>query len=210
MARPSKSQKAVSPNNPCPFLRALVADGRLPDDKVSLGDVTHTIVGVAKAGDGAPSLPGSAIRLIALAANGLGPLQLARNALAGLQLNALRDGPLDKKGVGSGILDREAKVDRTQLARLDQFAGDKVGADGRTERGLALADLQRMMDANFERAAGRRRRIDRRLMDGEWPILLQVMGKAGRDGRYLSVAELHELFLERRLPQRMMEKLPAA
>jgi hypothetical protein len=37
-----------------------------------------------------------------------------------------------------------------------------------------------MMDANFARAAGRRRRIDRRLMNGEWPILLQVMGKQAR------------------------------
>jgi hypothetical protein len=45
------------------------------------------------------------------------------------------------------------------------------------------------MDANFERAKARRRMIDRRLMDGEFPILLCVIGKQGPDERYLSIAE---------------------
>jgi hypothetical protein len=96
------------------------------------------------------------------------------------------------------------------LDRLDAFASDQQDADGQTERGLNIDDLKRMMDANFERAAGRRRRIDRRLMDGEWPILLQVMGKHGKAGRYLSVAEVRNLFVERRLPERMVKKLGAA
>lgn len=202
-----KTESAVSPNNPCPFLRALVAQGRMADDKASIGEVTNTILGVAKAGDGAPNLPATAIRAIALMANGLSPLQLTRNGVGGLRLNKLRGGPLDKKGVGSGILDEQARVRRVELNRLDEFAGDKLDADGRTERGLSLDDLKRMMDANFERAAGRRRRIDRRLMDGEWPILLQVMGKQGKAGRYLSLAEVRELFVERRLPGRMVRPL---
>lgn len=193
----------VSPNNPCPFLRALVAQGLLPDDKVPLGELTDVIRSVARRGEGAPDLPAAAIRAIALLANGLGPVQLARNGLGGVRLDALRNGPLDKKGAGSGILDAHARVDAAQLARLDEFAGDKVDAQGRTERGLDLADLTRMMDANFARAAGRRRSIDRRLMDGEWPILLRVMGRDGRDGRYLAIADVRRLFVERRLPQRM-------
>jgi hypothetical protein len=197
----------VSPDNPCPFLRALVAQGLLADDVSPLGEVTDVIMKVADAGDGQPQLPAAAIRAIALIANGLGPLQVGRNGLRGLRLNELRNGPLDKKGAGSGILDASARVDPAQLARLDEFASDQTDAEGRTERGLRLADLQRMMDANFERAAGRRRQIDRRLMEGEWPILLKVMGKDGKNGRYLSVEEVRDLFVERRLPQRMSTRL---
>jgi hypothetical protein len=63
------------------------------------------------------------------------------------------------------------------------------------------------MDANFERAVDHRRRIDRRLMEGEWPILLKVMGKEGPAGRYLSLADLRCLFVDRKLPQRMQQRL---
>lgn len=198
---------SVSPGNPCPFLRALVAQGQLPDGEASVGDITQTIVRVARAGEGEPALPAPAIRAIALLANGLGPFQLARNALSGVRLDGLRGGPLDKQGAGSRILDRHAQVDAAQLARLEEFAGDKTDAGGQVERGLDALDLQRMMDANFERAAGHRRRIDRRLMEGEWPILLKVMGKEGAAGRYLSLADVRTLFVERRLPQRMRERL---
>lgn len=203
--KPKRSE--VSPNNPCPFLRALVAQGRLADGVETIGEVTGVIVDVARAGDGSPKLPAAAVRAIALIANGLGALQLAHNGLQGVRLNELRNGPLDKKGAGSGILDASAQVDEAQLARLDEFASDKTNAQGQTERGLDSAELQRMMDANFERAQGRRRRIDRRLMEGEWPILLKVMGKDGRAGRYLSVAEVRDLFIERRLPERMSKRL---
>jgi hypothetical protein len=207
MARKPHAQSEVSANNPCPFLRALVAQGLLPDHQASLADVTKTIVDVAKAGDGEPDLPPAAIRAIALIANGLGPLQLARNGLGGLRLDELRGGPLDKKGAGSGILDQHAKLDRAELDRLDEFASDKLDASGQAERGLDRDDIERMMNANFDRAEGRRRRIDRRLMDGEWPILLQVMGKPGQGGRYLSVAEVRDLFVERRLPGRILKRL---
>ena len=66
MRKPSTTGGSVSVNNPCPFLRALVAQGRLPDDKAPIGVVTKTIVDVAKTGDGVPDLPGAAIRAIAL------------------------------------------------------------------------------------------------------------------------------------------------
>ena len=196
----------VSPNNPCPFLRALVAQGRLADDVEATGEVARVIVDVASTGEGRPKLPSTAVRAIALIANGLGPLQLASNGLRGVRLNELRNGPLDKKGAGSRILDVSARVDDAELARLDEFASEKRDAEGRTERGLDLAELQRMMNANFERAAGHRRKIDRRLMEGEWPILLKVMGKEGSGGRYLSVAEVRDLFIERRLPERMSKR----
>jgi hypothetical protein len=58
------------------------------------------------------------------------------------------------------------------------------------------------MDANFVRAEGSRRRFDRRLMDGEWPVLLNIIGKDGPAGRYLSLAELRTLYVYRTLPAR--------
>ena len=101
-------------------------------------------------------------------------------------------------------------AERIRAARpeLDLFASDHVNARGRKERGLDQAALDRMMDANVERAASPRL-LDRQLMDGEWPILLQVMGKEGRAGRYLSVREVRELFLHRRFPRRMAAALKA-
>ncbi len=132
---------------------------------------------------------------------------MVRNGLGGLRLSELRNGPLDKKGAGSRVLDASARIDTAELARLDDFASDKTDADGHVERGLDLAELRRMMDANFERAAERRRGVDRWLMNGEWPILLKVMGKLGKLGRYLSTTEVRDLFVERRLPERMSRRL---
>ena len=66
------------------------------------------------------------------------------------------------------------------------------------------------MDANFARAAGRRRTIDRTLMIGEWPVLLKVMGKEGRSGRYLSFQDVIDLFRKRSFPERMNKRLRAA
>ncbi|HUN91959.1 MAG TPA: hypothetical protein VMU33_07875 [Burkholderiaceae bacterium] len=203
----SDTARQVSAGNPCPFLRALVAQGLLPDDTAPLGEVARVIDVVARAGDDPASLGEVAIRTIALIANGLGPGALLRNASQGLHLNQLRDGPLDKHGAGSRLLDAQARFDAAQWAHLEGFASEKTAADGSREPGLDLRELTRMMDANFERAAGHRRRVDRALMNGEWPILLKVLGKAGANGRYLSLAELRELVEHRRLPGRVMARL---
>lgn len=197
----------VSPNNPCPFLRAMVAQGVVANDTVPLGELTSAIVKIARTGEGQPQLPEAAIRAIGLMANGLNPLQLLRNASQGVHLSELRNGPLDKKGGGSRILNSAAQINPGELARLDQFASSKTDMQGRTELGLDSAELKKMMDANFERAAGQRRIIDRRLMEGEWPVLLKVMGKEGTAGRYLCVQEVRDLFVERRLPERMTAQL---
>ena len=201
--------RPVSPGNPCPFLRALVAQDLLPDGIAPLGPVAQTIERVARAGEGQPTLGTAAVRAIALIANGLGPGALLRNAGEGLHLDRLRDGPLDKHGAGSGLLDAQARFVVAEWTRLEGFASDKTGADGRVERGLDASDLTRMMDANFERAAGRRRRVDRALMNGEWPVLLKVLGKAGANGRYLGLAELRDLVEHQRLPERMLVRLAA-
>src|SRR5260370_41080205 len=44
-------------------------------------------------------------------------------------------------------------------------------------------------------------------MNGEWPVLLRIMGKGDGGQRYLSVAEVRTLFVERRLPDRVAERL---
>jgi hypothetical protein len=119
------------------------------------------------------------VYLIALIANGFGLTRLARSVRKGAQLDALRGGPLDKRGVGSRVLDAGGRINQ----------------------------LRAMMDANFARALGERRRIDRALMQGEWPILLRVMGKPSADGRYLSLTELRMRFVERRLSSRITRRL---
>lgn len=203
MATKQPDALPVSPNNPCPFLRALVAEGTLADTIEPLDKISATLVEVAHRGEGKPELPAKAIYAIALIANGLGPGSLLRSKRHGVQLNALRGGPLDKKGAGSGILDARGVINPQELARLGEFASQKVSDNGVSEPGMGAEEIEAFMDANFKRAAGRRRRIDRKLMNGEWPVLLKVMGKDGPGGRYLSLADVQRLFVERRLPERM-------
>ena len=206
MKRPAAKHR-VSPNNPCPFLRALVSEGILDNTVSTVGDATAAIERVAASGEGSPSLPGIAIRLIAVLANGLAPGTVLQSAIHGVKLNALRNGPFDKKGAGSRILNSRGIVSEPQLERLQEFASGKNPMNGPGEPGLDAGELQAMMDANYERAAGHRRLLDRTIMEGEWPILLDVMGKEGKKGRYLSLKEIRTLFVQRQLPERMLTRL---
>ena len=199
----------VSPNNPCPFLRALVAEGYVGAHIVPLPTLTRTIEAATGEGGLKKRLAGLEIFLVALIANGLGPLRLLRSWWSGAQLDALRDGPLDKHGVGSRILDAKAQVDDAEIVRLAGFGRDRVSPTGETERGLTSEEITSFMNANFERAKGFRRPIDRWLMNGEWPVLLNIMGKGEGEQRYLSVAEVRALFVERRLPDRIVARLAA-
>ena len=199
--------QSVSANNPCPFLRALVAGDYISDKVEPLSTIADTIV---EASAGTPlekPLPRGPVYLIAMIANGLGPIQIARNIRRGARLADLRGGPLDKRGSGSRILDGAGCIDGAELARLDKFASDKKDLTDATERGLGADELRAMMDANFARAAGERRWFDRALMNGEWPVLLRVMGRASVQGPYLSLSELVALFVDRRLPPRITERL---
>ncbi|MEM7140995.1 MAG: hypothetical protein AAF548_08165 [Actinomycetota bacterium] len=105
------------------------------------------------------------------------------------------------------MLDADGGVDTDELERFASFAGDYRSEDGTPERGMGEPELTSMMDANFARAAGNRRRIDRRLMNAEWPVLLDVMGKCGPDGTYLAVVEVRALVEQRQLPARVLERL---
>lgn len=207
MVKKAVGPHGVSANNPCPFLRALVAMGRLADDREPLAKVAAVVAATALAGDGRPVLPNTAIYAIASVANGWGPLSLFNTQRHGLKLNALRGGPLDKKGVGSGILNARGAIDAKEVSRLRGFANEKQSVDGTSELGLGLDELRAYMDANFARAAGRRRAIDRTLMVGEWPVLLRVMGKEGPAGRYLGLEDVIDLFKNKRFPERMNKRL---
>ena len=152
-------------------------------------------------------LAGLKIYPVALVANGLSPLRLFRSWWSGAVLDELRNGPLDKHGVGSRILDAERQVDETEIARLAEFGKDRPDPCGRTERGLTAGEITAYMNANFARAKDSRRWYDRLLMNGEWPVLLNIMGKGEGEERYLSVAEVRTLFVERRLPERIVARL---
>jgi mono/diheme cytochrome c family protein len=194
---------AVSPNNPCPFLRAAVAEGFVDGHVVPLAKLVQIVEAASGEKGWRRGLVGLKTWLVAIVANGLGPSRLLRSWWSGAELDKLRGGPLDKQGSGSRILDVAAEVNETELARLAGFGKDRPDPNGGSERGLTLPEITAYMDANFERAKAHRRWIDRRLMNGEWPVLLNIMGKGEGEERYLSVAEVRTLFVERRLPDRI-------
>ncbi len=202
--------REVSPNNPCPMLRAVVAQGYLPDAGERIGVVSDTLT-KAKTGskEGDPKFH-RLISTVALAANGLWPWDLLRNRTKGVRFDQLRGGPLDKKGAGSGILDAQGKIVESELARLSEFASPKSGTDGVAELGLSANEIVKMMDTNFARAKDFRRVIDRKLMEGEFPVLLQIMGKASASGPYLSLAEIRALYVDQQLPERVLARLGSA
>jgi hypothetical protein len=202
-------QIIVSPNNPCPFLRAAVTAGFVDGHVVPLARLSQTVEAASGEAGLKKKLAGLKTHLVALVANGLSPVRLLRSWWSGAVLDALRDGPLDKHGVGSRILDATAHVNEAELARLAGFGKDRPDPCGGSERGLTSAEIVTYMDANFERATGQRRWIDRKLMEGEWPVLLHIMGKGEGEQRYLSVAEVRTLFVERRLPERIAARLKA-
>jgi len=200
-------QIPVSPNNPCPFLRGLVAGGYVGGHAVPLPKLTGTIEAATGEKGLKERLAGIKIYLVALIANGLRPLRLFKSWWSGAVLDELRNGPLDKHGAGSRILNVDGQVDESEIARLAGFGSDYADDSGGNERGLNSQQITTYMNANFERAKGHRRTIDRSLMNGEWPVLLNILGKGEGDNRYLSVAEVRTLFVERKFPARIVARL---
>jgi hypothetical protein len=206
-------QAPVSKDNPCPFLRALVAGGYLDGHTVPLSMVGRTI----EAASGERGLKKPLVRiqtfLVALIANGLSPARLWRSLRTGAELDHLRNGPLDKHGGGSRILDAEAHVHDDQLDRLVDFSSDFPNPDGGVERGLNAQQIEAFMKSNLARNDNGRRWYHPMLMQGEWPVLLKIMGKGADKGagdrRYLSVDEVHTLFKAREFPKRIVERLKA-
>jgi len=137
--------------------------------------------------------------LVITIANGLRPSRLLRNLLFGAELDQLRNGPLDKQGGGSRILDTEANVHEGEIDRLD--------LTGRSERGLNAEQIETYLRANLERDEPNRRRKYSILMHGEWSLMMRAMGKGSGAERYLSVSEVRTMFVERRLPERVVTRL---
>ena len=127
---------AVSPNNPCPFLRALVAEGLVDGHVVPLPMLAETIMAASGETGLKKKLVGLKTIPVALIANGLGPVRLLRNWWSGAVLDHLRNGPLDKHGAGSRILDCTAHVQEAEIERLAGFGKECQDPAGGTERGL--------------------------------------------------------------------------
>jgi hypothetical protein len=202
-------QIPVSPNNPCPFLRALVANGYVGGHVVPLSQLAE-MIGLASGETGsAQTKVRLETRMVAGIANGLGPLSVLKSAISGAVLDELRDGPLDKHGGGSRILDVDAKVHEDEIARLAGFGKDyKDPSGGGVERGLTAKEIDTFMKANLKRDGDAAHWYYPILMKGEWPVLLKILGKGEGEARYLSVAEVRTLFVERRLPERITARLP--
>jgi hypothetical protein len=194
---------AVSPNNPCPFLRALVANGYVGGHVVPL----PTIAGTIELASGEVGASKIAVWLktfgVAQMANG-NPL---KSFISGVVLDELRNGPLDKHGAGSRILNVDAQVQEDEITRLASFGKDRPDGAGGMERGLNAKEIETFMAANLQRAGDAARWYYPMLMKGEWPVLLDIMGKGEGSERYLSVAEVKTLFVEKRFPERIVARL---
>ncbi|HTB00236.1 MAG TPA: di-heme-cytochrome C peroxidase [Bradyrhizobium sp.] len=203
-------QIPVSPNNPCPFLRALVAGGFVSGHVVPLATLCRMVEAASGETGLKKKIVGIKTCMVALIANGLSPLRLWRSWRSGAVLDELRNGPLDKHGVGSRILGVDGQVNEAEIERLAGFGQLCKDPCGGTERGLTSPEITTYMRANFDRAKDNRRWYDPILMKGEWPVLLDIMGKSEGQRRYLSAAEVSTLFNERRLPERIVERLASA
>lgn len=202
-------QVPVSANNPCPFLRGLVAGGFVDGGTVPLKTLSHRIEAASGETGLKRTMVGLAAYLVALIANGLSPLRQLRSLWSGADLDQLRNGPLDKHGGGSRILDDKARIHEDEIARLAEFGSDYPNPDGGIERGLNAAQIKTYMQANITRDGDKARWYFPLLMKGEWPVLLNILGKGEGDNRYLSVAEVKTLFVERRFPERIVARLTA-
>ena len=109
----------------------------------------------------------------------------------------------------SRILDAGAHVDEDELARLAAYGEERADPRGGREVGLTKKQIKTFMKDNLVRAGDKRRWYYKIFMQGEWPILLRIMGKDEGKHRYLSVPEVTTLFVERRLPDRIVERLTA-
>ncbi|MFB6414845.1 MULTISPECIES: di-heme-cytochrome C peroxidase [Bradyrhizobium] len=197
----------VSPNNPCPFLRGLVGEGFVDGGTVPLNTLSQTIANAT----GETGLKKVSARIqvrgVALIANGI--KHILKSIWSGAQLDALRGGPLDKRGAGSRILGVDGKVNEGEIARLASFGRTYTDPNtGSSEPGLNAAEIKTFMQDNIKRAGSAARWYYPLLMKFEWPVLLKIIGK-GKPGeeRYLSVADVRTLFEQRQLPDRINQRI---
>ena len=201
-------QIPVSPNNPCPFLRALVANGYVGGHVVPLSQLAE-MVGVGERRNRLCPKRGAA-------ENQDGRRHCKRpRAAQRVEERDLRRGAgriaqwaARQAGGGSRILDVDAKVHEDEIARLAGFGKDRKDPAGGIERGLTAKEIDTFMKANLKRAGDAAHWYYPMLMKGEWPVLLKILGKGEGEERYLSVDEVRTLFVEKRLPERITKRLP--
>ena len=88
---------AVSPDNPCPFLRAVVTEGFVGGHVVPLATLAGTVQAASGKTGFRKIMAGVKTWMVALIANGLGLCRLVSSAWSGATLDRLRNGPLDKQ-----------------------------------------------------------------------------------------------------------------
>ncbi|WP_027552043.1 di-heme-cytochrome C peroxidase [Bradyrhizobium sp. Cp5.3] len=204
-SKPFDPSIEVSPNNPCPFLRGLVGEGFVDGGTVPLGTLSQTIANASGEKGPKKTLARIEVRGVALIANGA--RHLLKSIWSGVQLDALRGGPLDKRGAGSRILGVDGRVNQDEIARLASFGRNYPDPNGGTEPGLNASEIEIFMRDNLKRAGNAARWYYPLLMKFEWPILLKIMGKGEGENRYLSVADVRTLFNERKFPDRINQRL---
>ncbi len=199
---PDTPQTAVSPDNPCPFLRALVANGYVGGHIVPRSKLAETIV-LASGKKGLEEISAKMETYgVTFIANGF------KFNSAGVVLDELRNGPLDKHGAGSRILGVDAQVHEDEIERLARFGQECNNPAGGTERGLTAKQIDAYMADNIKRAGDAARFYYPKLMEKEWPVLLDFMGKGEGETRYLSIADVRTLFVDRKLPDQVTARLP--
>src|SRR5258705_473986 len=87
-------QIPVSPNNPCPFLRALVANGYVGGHVVPLSKLSEMIGAASGETGSAKKKVGLENWMVAVIANGLGPLGVLRSVTSA----SLKSGPCSSSG----------------------------------------------------------------------------------------------------------------
>ena len=103
-------------------------------------------------------------------------------------------------------------MDRSIEEQIERFAGfgrEYANPDGGTERGLNAKEIKTFMAENLKRDGDKARWTYPIMMQGEWPVLLDILGKGEGEARYLSVADVRTLFVDRKLPKRITDRLPA-
>ncbi|MEK9279583.1 di-heme-cytochrome C peroxidase [Bradyrhizobium sp. ISRA442] len=204
-SKPFDPSIEVSPDNPCPFLRGLVGEGFVDGGTVPLGTLAQTIANASGEKGPKKTLARIQVRGVALIANGA--RHVLKSIWSGAQLDALRGGPLDKRGAGSRILGVDGRVNEDEIARFASFGRSYPDPAGGVEPGLNASEIGIFMRDNLKRAGEAARWYYPLLMKFEWPILLKIMGKGEGENRYLSVADVRTLFNERRFPERIEQRI---
>src|SRR5438309_10842272 len=86
----------VSPDNPCPFLRGLVGEGFVDGGTVPLNTLSQTIANASVETGLKKSSARIQSRCVAMIANGFS--LILKSIWSGAKLDALRGGPLGKRG----------------------------------------------------------------------------------------------------------------